>query len=79
MQHMGVVRDHDRDDRDAGLNSEVESPLLEREEIRLREVGAGAFGEDPDALLVTLNLADGAVEGSDGGLAVRAVDEDGSA
>lgn len=76
---MRVVCDHNRDDRNAGLDSEMESALLEREEVGSGEVGARAFGEDPDALLVIANLADGAVECGNGGFAVRTVDEDGAA
>lgn len=76
MQHVGVVCDNDGDDGDAGLDGEVESALFKRKEVGGGEVGAGAFGEDPDALLVIADGVDGAIEGGDGGFAVRAVDED---
>lgn len=76
---MRVVCDHDWDDLDAGLDGEMESALLEWEEVGRGEVGACAFGEDPDALLVVADLADGAVECGNGRLAVRTVDEDGAA
>lgn len=56
----------------------MESALLEREEVGGGEVGAGAFGEDPDALLFVADLTDGAVECGNGGFAVRAVNEDGT-
>lgn len=57
----------------------MESALLEREEVGGGEVGAGAFGEDPDTLLVVADLADGTVECGNGGFTVCAVDEDGAA
>lgn len=56
----------------------MESALLEREEVGGGEVGAGAFGEDPDALLFVADLTDGAVKCGNGGFAVRAVNEDGA-
>lgn len=56
----------------------MESALLKREEVGGGEVGAGAFGEDPDALLFVADLTDGAVECGNGRFAVGAVNEDGA-
>lgn len=79
MQHMGVILDDDGDDRHTGLDSQMERSLFERQQVRLAEVRTCALGKDPDALLVPLDLVNGAVECRDGGFPVASVDEDGSA
>jgi len=77
MQDIGVIRNHDRDDRYLRLYSEVESTLLKRQQIGLCSVRSRALWEYVDALLILPHDFRGAVEGEFGGLAVAAVDEHG--
>ena len=57
----------------------MESALFEGEEVRGVVVGARAFGEDVDGLVVVVHLLGGFVEGGDGLGAGFALDEDGLA
>lgn len=75
IQHMRIVFGDDRHDVHARLDRQMERSLLERQQLRLGRVAARALGEDEHALLERLHLPGRPVEGLDGRLAVRAVDE----
>lgn len=76
MQHITVICDHDWHNGHLRLHSKMESALFERQHIRLGGVGAGAFGEDVDALALGIHHCGRGGECCTSIGAIAAVDED---
>lgn len=74
--HMRIVLRHNRHDGHAGLDSEMKSALLERQQHRIIGVTPRALGENEHTLAVDSHLFHGAIERFHGSLAVGPVDED---
>lgn len=76
---MAIVGDNNRHNGDLGLDGEMESALLEREQNRVLGVAPRALGKHVDALALFLNLVGGTGHRCASVLAVLAVNEDGCA
>jgi hypothetical protein len=74
---VAVVRNDDWDDRDLGLDGEMESALFEWEEVRVVVVASRAFGKDKDTLSVVVHLFGGVSECGKSLFARGALNEDG--
>jgi hypothetical protein len=48
---MPIILDNDGDDREAGLDGEVEAALLEWQQVRVLAIMAGAFWIHPQGYL----------------------------
>ena len=66
VEHVGVVCDDAGHDRNTGLNSKVESTLLERQQGGILGVAARSLGEHVDALSLVLDLLRGTLHGGSG-------------
>lgn len=79
VHDMAVVCDNAGNNGHAGLDSKVESTLLERQQHGLLGVTSSTLGEHVDALSLGLNLTGSALHSLAGVLAVLAIDENGTA
>lgn len=74
-QHVGVVFRNHRNNRHTGLDGEMESTLLERQQLGVVGVTPSTLGKDKDALALGAHLFRSGVECLDGRLAVGAINE----
>lgn len=72
---MGIVFRHNRHNRHTGLDGEMESTLLERQEHGIIGVTPRTLGENEHTLAVDAHLIHGAIKRLHGSLAVRPVNK----
>lgn len=79
VHDMAIVCDNAGHNGHTGLDSKVESTLLERQQHGLLGVTSSTLGEHVDTLSLGLNLTSSALHSLAGILAVLAIDENGTA
>ena len=76
MQHVAIIRDDDRHNRNLCFDGQMKRSLFERQHFRFRRVASRPFGKDVHALSFSPHLLCCCIESSHGIVAVATVNED---